>query len=63
MQFLLHIATAKNANFQKKFGYGNRNQKLCHVICIFFRYFLGKYNCAKFNHCGIYVTDFMIGGT
>ena len=34
-----------------------------HVIQIIFRFSLGitvlRYNCAKFQHCRIYVTDFM----
>ena len=41
----------------------SRTQGVCHVIYIFFGCFLTMYNCAKFQHFRIYVTDFKEGRT
>ena len=40
----------------------SRTQEVCHVIDIIFGSSFGKYNCAKFYHCKICVTDFREGG-
>ena len=44
---------AKFANFRSKNADVSRTQAVCFVIHIF----CGSYNCAKFHHCSICVTD------
>ena len=48
------ISSEKNADV-------SRIQKVCHVIYIFFGSSLGKYNCTKFHHCRIGMTNFKKG--
>ena len=40
----------------------SRTKGLCHVIHLVSGSFLGKYNCSKFHHCRILLTDFREGG-
>ena len=49
---------AKFAEFRWKNADVSRTQGVCHLIHIFFGSSLGKYNCSKFNHWRICVTDF-----
>ena len=52
---------AKIADFQLKNADVSRTHRMCHVIHIF-RSSLGKvYNCVKFHHYRICVTDFREG--
>ena len=52
---------AKFADFRRKNADVSGTQGVCHVNYIFI-YFVGllelRYNCAKFHHCRICVTDF-----
>ena len=54
MQFTsVFLKIAKFANFRSKNTDVSRTQAVCYVIDIF----CGSYNCAKFHHCRICVTD------
>ena len=54
MQFTsVFLNIAKFANFRSKNTDVSRTQAVCYVIDIF----CGSYNCAKFHHCRICVTD------
>ena len=50
---------AKFADFRRKNADVSRTQGVCHVIHTFFLDLLwGRYNCGKFHHCRICVTNF-----
>ena len=53
---------AKIADFWSKNADVSRTQGVCHVIHIFLDLPWVRYNCAKFHHCRICVTDFREGG-
>ena len=52
---------AKFADFRWKNADVSRTQGVCQVIHIFLYLLWGRYNCAKFHHCRICVTDFREG--
>ena len=49
------------ADFRRKIVDSSTTHGMCHVIYIVFGHLKVRYNCAKFHHCRICMTEFMEG--